>query len=174
MTGIGGRLVVWFPCRLGLTGLIISAVASSVALAQSDEVSEQIWVDYNQRWTWPSSFEIYGDAGVGTALGSQEWGRIIVRPGVRGNVGAFRLSGGIGSFYTANRDAPDGWEIRPFQGIAATWPSSRIRLDHYLRLEERFEFETDNWDLAASLRMRYRLQIQFYGAVSVVGHFGVS
>ena len=80
MTGIGGRLVVWFPCRLGLTGLIISAVASSVALAQSDEVSEQIWVDYNQRWTWPSSFEIYGDAGVGTALGSQEWGRIIVRP----------------------------------------------------------------------------------------------
>jgi hypothetical protein len=139
----------------------VAAAASSVARAQDEEVSTQLWADYNQRWTWPSSFEIYGDVGARTELRSQGWGRIILRPGVRGTVGAFRLSGGIGSFYTANQDAPNGWEIRPFQGIAATWPSARVRLDHYLRLEERFEFETADWTLEASLRLRYRLQIQF-------------
>jgi hypothetical protein len=58
------------------------------------------------------------------------------------------------------QDAADRWEIRPFQGISATWPRSPIRLDHYLRLEERFEFETTGWTLDASLRIRYRLQTQ--------------
>ncbi len=139
----------------------ITAAASSVARAQSDEVSEQLWVDYNPRWTWPSGFELYGDVGARTEFGSQGWGRIVVRPGVRGPVGPFRLSGGVGSFYTANTDAADRWEIRPFQGISATWPSSPFRLDHYARLEERFEFRTTDWNLDASLRFRYRLQTQF-------------
>jgi hypothetical protein len=129
--------------------------------AQDEEVSPQIWVDYNPRWTWPSGFEVYGDVGVRTELRMNGWGRLVVRPGVRGSVGAFRISGGVGSFYTANEDAADRWELRPFQGVAATWPSSRIRFDHYLRVEERFEFETTDWNLDASLRIRYRLQTQF-------------
>jgi len=143
------------------TALGMASALSSVAHAQDDEVSQQIWVDYNPRWTWPSGLELYGDVGLRTELGETGWGRIVIRPGLRGPVGPFRLSGGVGSFYTANEAAADRWEIRPFQGISATWPSKRIRLDHYLRLEERLEFEMADWTLDASLRLRYRLQAQF-------------
>ncbi len=133
----------------------------SFAHAQDDDVSTQIWMDYNARWTWPSGLELYGDVGLRTELERTGWGRFVLRPGVRGTVGSFRLSGGVGSFYTANEIATDRWEIRPFQGISATWPRSPIRLDHYARFEERFEFETADWTLDASLRFRYRVQTQF-------------
>ena len=134
---------------------------SSVARAQDNEISKQLWVDYDPRWTWPSGLELYGDVGLRTELESTGWSRFVIRPGVRGPVGPFRLSAGVGSFYTANETAADRWEIRPFQGIAATWPSSPIRFDHYLRAEERFEFEMADWTLDASFRLRYRLQTQF-------------
>jgi len=153
--------VPWPHRIVRLAVLAVAATLSSSVLHAQEEVSPQIWLDYNPRWTWPSGFEVYGDVGVRTELLQNGWGRIVVRPGVRGTLGSFRLSGGVGSFYTANQDAADRWEIRPFQGIAATWPSSRLRLDHYLRVEERFEFETTDWTLDASLRIRYRLQIQF-------------
>jgi hypothetical protein len=99
---------------------------------------------------------------VRTALGANEWVRFVARPGVRGPVGPFRLAGGIGTFYRLNKTIADHLEIRPFQGIAATWPNTRrLRLQHYLRLEERFEWETADWTLAASLRTRYRLQLDY-------------
>jgi hypothetical protein len=126
-----------------------------------DDVSTQIWLDYNPRWTWPSGLSLYGDVGVRTELNENGWGRIVVRPGVRGPIGrGFDLSGGIGGFYTANELAADRLEIRPFQGIKTTWPRKALPLDHYVRLEQRFEFETADWRVDASLRVRYRLQTQ--------------
>jgi hypothetical protein len=138
--------------------------ASSVAAAQEEEsgVSEQLWIDYNPRWTDPSHREIFGDIGVRTVLGDNEWVRFVARPGIRGPVGAFRLAGGIGFLYRLNKSGADVLEVRPFQGIGATWPRLKwIRLQHYVRLEERFQWETDDWSLTTSLRARYRLQTEF-------------
>jgi hypothetical protein len=130
--------------------------------AQDDDISQQIWLDYNPVWTLPDSLELYGDVGVRTELGQQGWGKIVVRPSIRGSVGKFRWSGGIGGFFTGNVSAPDGIEIRPFQGITATWPRRRIfHIEHYARLEERFEWETDTWNSDQSLRFRYRLQTRY-------------
>jgi hypothetical protein len=130
--------------------------------AQDDDVSEQIWLDYNPVWALPDSLELYGDVGVRTELGEQGWGRVVLRPSIRGPVGSFRWSGGIGGFFTGNESIANRFEIRPFQGIAATWPRRRIfHLEHYVRLEERFEWETDTWSLDASLRFRYRLQSRY-------------
>ncbi len=125
------------------------------------EVSEQLWFDYNPRWTDRSNREIYGDLGFRTVLGANEWVRFVVRPGVRGPVGPFRLAGGVGTFFTANKLTADRLEIRPFQGITAIWPNKRLRLNHYVRLEERLEWETNDWTLEASLRGRYRLQVDY-------------
>lgn len=125
-------------------------------------MSEQLWLDYNPRWTDPSNREIYGDFGLRTVLGDNEWVRFVARPGVRGPVGPFRLAGGVGVFYRLNNLAADRLELRPFQGIAATWPHwRRLRFQHYLRLEERFEWETADWALDFSLRGRYRLQLDY-------------
>ncbi len=142
--------------------LIAVVVAVSEASAQND-VSEQIWLDYNPRWTWPSGLELFGDVGVRTELAEQGWGRIVVRPGIRGTIGSgFRLAGGTGIFYTGGPNVPDELELRPFQGVSVTWPRGRVRLDHYARLEERFQFATATWSLATSLRFRYRLHTQIH------------
>jgi len=139
---------------------LLTLVGPHPAAAQ-DEVSSQIWLDYNPRLIWPSAFEVYGDVGVRTELENNGWGRLVVRPAVRGPVGMFRLSGGLGTFFTINDVASNRLEFRPFQGINWTWPSGRFPLDHYVRLEERLEFETNDWTLEASLRARYRLQTEY-------------
>jgi hypothetical protein len=125
-------------------------------------LSEQLWLDYNPRWTDPSHREIFGDLGVRSELGANDWVRFVVRPGVRGPVGPVVLAGGIGTFYRFNKRIADRLEVRPFQGIAVAWPRlRRLRLHHYLRLEERFEWETADWTTKISLRARYRLQVPY-------------
>jgi hypothetical protein len=147
--------------------LVRSAASLAVALALAsgaraqDDVSEQIWLDYNPSSSWPWG-QVYGDLGLRTEIGDQGWVRLVARPSVRGAVGhGLGLAGGLGFFYTENKDFPDNLEIRPFQGIYSTWPHKPIRLDHYARLEEQFVFETDDWTLDTSLRFRYRLQTQY-------------
>ena len=129
--------------------------------SQDSGVSKQLWLDYNARRAIRSDLELFGDVGARKAVGAQGTGRFLVRPGVRGPLGQFRWSGGVGAFFTENEITSDRIEIRPFQGIAATWPSRRVLgLDHYLRLEEQFE-----WGGAAgsdfALRLRYRLGTQY-------------
>ncbi len=164
--------------RFALVVAELGATAPPTPASAQDEVSSQLWLDYNPRVIWPSSVELYGDIGLRTELESNGWGRLVVRPGVRGPVGPVRLSGGVGTFYTNNQDVANLLEFRPFQGVAWTWPAGRsVSLDHYVRLEERFEFETDDWNLDASLRVRYRLQTDYrFGALQtgaswrLIGH----
>ena len=141
--------------------VFLMLAAASPLSAQDDNLSEQLWLDYNPRWVLASNWELFGDIGFRTELGAQDWNRVVVRPSVQGPVGSFQLSGGVGGFFTNNKTLANRTEIRPFQGIAATWPSRRILgLEHYLRLEERFE-----WGGAAgsnvSIRLRYQLQTQY-------------
>ena len=43
-----------------------------------------------------------------------------------------------------------------------SWPRRRVlHIEHYVRLEERFEWETNAWSLDTSLRLRYRLQTRY-------------
>jgi hypothetical protein len=147
-----------------ITTMVLMLVTPCLAGGQEGEagVSEQFWLDYNPRWTDESGREIFGDVGLRTLLGSDDWLRLVVRPGVRAPVGPFRLSGGLGTVYRINREGADKLELRPFQGIAATWPKGhRLRLQHYLRLEERFVWETSDWKDDISLRARYRLQTDY-------------
>ena len=142
--------------------VLVSVPGAISGQVEEGDVSEQIWLDYNPVWALSSSLELYGDIGVRTELRERGWGRVVVRPSIRGPVGSFRWSGGIGGFFTGNETAADRIEIRPFQGIAATWPRRRIfHLEHYVRVEERFEWETDGWSLDASLRFRYRVQTRY-------------
>lgn len=73
------------------------------------------------------------------------------------------LHGGIGFFFTNNLKDPNRLEIRPFQGIKLTWPNRpRIKIQHYVRLEERFDLETTNWDNTFGLRFRYQAEMVLF------------
>jgi hypothetical protein len=66
----------------------------------------------------------------------------------------FHLGSGI--FYTNNIDYPDLTELRLFQGVNVQWPTFRkLRLRHYVWLEERFQF-IDNIS-SCNIRARYMI-----------------
>lgn len=144
--------------------LFLLPTGTSLLFAQSNsEVSRQLWLDYNPSFyiTVPT-LQAFGDVGLRKEGGGTEWWRIVVRPGVKYALGSgFFLAGGVGSFLTINEGTDDRWEIRPFQAVATQWPRGNIAVDHYVRLEERFEFNTADWSSDISVRGRYQLGVSF-------------
>jgi len=145
-------------CRLLLVACVVCGLYLPVQA--QDDVSKQLWIDYNRGREVKDNLEFYGDFGLRTELEKSGWGRFVARPGLRGPWGPFWWSAGLGGFYTANQYASDRLEIRPYQGLSATWPKGHFPLHHYFRLEQRFDFNTSNWNVTTSLRFRYRIQIQ--------------
>lgn len=150
--------------RIGLA--LLFCLGSRTAAAQQEvppfefnDVSPQLWLDYVPSVFLKENLELYGDIGVRWEIESSGWWRLVVRPGLRSCLGnGICFMGGVGSFFTFNEIVPDTWEIRPFQGASTTWPNWRfLPLNHLVRLEERFDFNTANWASNISLRLRYRL-----------------
>lgn len=152
-----------FALRISVAAAALTALAPGPVLGQSqNDVSPQLWVDYNPSWRASPKFELYGDIGARTELESDGWWRFVVRPSVRYQLNReVQLSGGVGSFYTWNDLISDRWELRPWQGVRATWPRIPVPVEHFLRFEERFDFNTRTWESLNSLRMRYRLRSYF-------------
>ncbi len=145
---------------VAVVATVLTALHAGPAAGQSQhDVSPQLWVDYNPSWRATPKLEVYGDIGARTELESGGWWRFVVRPSVRYQLHRdVRLSGGVGSFYTWNDIIADRWEIRPWQGVSGTWPRAPLPIEHFLRFEEQFDFNTRTWESLNSLRMRYRLR----------------
>jgi len=160
--------------------LILFQVKHGCLLAQSDlednSLTNQLWTDINFSYQLTERSNFLGDIGFRT-VSPHEWNRYIIRPEFRYRVPnrilknlklKKELIGGIGFFYTSNFNAPNRLEIRPFQGFRLDWPDRpRIRIRHFVRLEERFEMNTDGWKNTFGLRLRYlaELTIKFRGDI---------
>lgn len=142
--------------------LFLTFVMPDVASAQDldvDDVSPQIWADYNPEIQLKSRLQLYGDAGVRTELKESGWWRLVLRPGVRYTVNdRIWIAGGVGNFITFNDLFENRWELRFFQGVALDWPKEKFPLQHYVRLEQRFDFNTETWESLNELRLRYRIR----------------
>lgn len=131
-------------------------------------ITPQLWLDYNPTFSVSEKVDLYGDIGM-RSLFPNEWYRFVVGSSVRYKLSKIlfkklyykeELHAGIRFFFTANKSASDRLEIRPFQGYKLFWPNRpRIVLQHYLRLEERFDIVTSNWSNTFGLRFRYRVKM---------------
>ena len=136
--------------------------------------TEQIWLEYNPDFSLSEKMDVYGDIGARTVF-PNEWYRFVVGPCVRYKRPKLILNElyykeelhfGIRFFFTTNKSFSNRLEIRPFQGYRLAWPNRpRIVLQHYVRLEERFDIETSNWINTFGLRVRYmaELTLKFKG-----------
>lgn len=131
--------------------------------AQSlSEVSKQIWVDVNPAYHFDKDFRLFGDVGLRSELEDDAWWRLVVRPSAGGKLGGiFYYTAGLGNFFTFNNLIDDRWEIRPFQGLHFTLHPLKIPMRNYIRLEERFDFNTNTWESVNSLRLRYQLTFSY-------------
>lgn len=145
--------------------------------AQNEEdtnLTQQIWLDYNPDFSISEKLDGYGEIGART-LFPYEWSRIIAGASVRYKRPKLILKNlyykeelhfGIRLFFTANKSISNRFEIRPFQGYKLSWPNRPfIVLQHYVRLEERFDIETSDWINTFGLRLRYeaKLTLKFKG-----------
>ena len=143
--------------------LVASVLLAAPALAQKEEtaVDQQLWVDLYNHYYVSDKLEYYGDAGGRVLLEEPEWAQFYLRPAVRYHYRPIlEFHGGVGLAYTFNADVQsDLLEIRLFQGMKIGWPTlGRLRLVHYVRVEERlFLFTDEAWARDFQLRVRYRL-----------------
>ncbi len=147
---------------LGLL-LVVSLSRQHHALAQEQErvTDEQLWGDLYGHYYISDKLEFYGDVGLRLLLEDPSWTQFYIRPSVRYHYRPIlEFHGGLGLALTNNADVQsDKLEIRPFQGVKVGWPTlGGLRLVHYVRLEERLFFFTDEaWAHDFQLRFRYRL-----------------
>ena len=155
--------------RIQLFVLLI--FSAHLLLAQDIEdksITEQLWFDYNPDFSLSEKLDGYGEIGARTVF-PNEWHRFVVGPSVRFKRPKLiwpklyykeELHFGIKFYFTANKSVSNRLEIRPFQGYKLSWPNRPlIVLQHYVRLEERFDIETSNWINTFGLRLRYRVKL---------------
>lgn len=154
--------------RAGAASTVACAVLAGTPIfggceaAGQSGTARQLWVDYNPSLALGSSYDLVGEAGWRTRLGERGWSRYTLRAHVRQRDGGLEWAAGASTFYTRAASGSDVVELRPFQGLRTRWPNGRfLRIDHYLRAEERFLWG-GSWDGAdVSLRLRYRLQTEW-------------
>lgn len=103
----------------------------------------------------------YVDTGLRKQLEDQGYLRLVLGPGAEYYVNEFKIAVGVGNYLTLNEVISDRWELRPYQSASVVWPKRRISLDHRVRLEERFDFNTESWNSINSLRGRYRFRLMY-------------
>ena len=72
------------------------------------------------------------------------------------------LSGGLSIYHTNNFDSNNTIEIRPSQSFTLIWPNAkRLKIDHQVKLEERFEIDTEDRSDTFGLRLSYKFTMTF-------------
>ena len=145
-------------CLFLISFLLFSQIEN--VTAQDDPVNTtQIWLFWHYNHLFKPGFRYIHDIGYRQETPHDSWTRIHYRPGVQYSVGSIvDLTGGVGFWYTFQKDLPNTFEIRPWQGVKVNWPHlGRIDFDHYARLEERFNLDlVDAGQWTFALRGRYR------------------
>jgi hypothetical protein len=148
---------------LAVTCSLMLATFASPAWSQSGTgLSEQIWIDVNPSYYFDPHKKLYASLGVRRELEDDGWWRLVIQPGYRTKA-TQRLffSAGLENLFTFNPSSANQWELRPVQSLDLAWPRGQLPLRHRLRLEERFDFNTETWSTKISLRLRYKLNAAY-------------
>lgn len=154
---ISNHFGLYFILLLAL--IFTNCIKAQTDNANMDNTNHQLWIDFYPHFYINDKFEYYGDAGYRTMLQENIWHWVFARPSVRYHPKELiELHGGVGFFYTFNIKNVNRFEIRPWQGFLLKWPTwEKVSFKHYIRMEERVSFLTNNWSMSFSLRMRYKI-----------------
>jgi len=124
-------------------------------------ITHQVWLDYHKYYKFKPEWELFGDIGYRFIPKDFEWQTFLVRPSIRYFASSrWEVMGGVGFFQTFNKDLPNSFEIRPWQGVRLKWPSFEpIFFSHYVRLEERIYFPQEA-QVEFNFRFRYRIGVK--------------
>ncbi len=128
---------------------------------KSQEVDNQLWINYALTVPVTSNFSYGGDAGFRGFISNQDWNQILVRPTATYRFNqTIGIAGAVALFSTFNRDVENLYEFRIHQDFNIRWPDLTVlSLFYRLRIEERFFFYEDLPN-DFNLRIRYLVGIE--------------
>lgn len=171
--------MIRFKTCYNIVLILVLFFLSNKNFAQDDNnnnVTNQFWFDFNPSHKISEKVGVYGSVGFRT-ISPHAWNRYWLKPAIKYKRPKFMLKklkykeelhGGIEMYFTDNKGSVDRLEISPFQAYQLSWPNrTRIEIKHFIKLEERFEIETDDWINTFGLRLSYEasLIIKFQGDV---------
>jgi len=144
---------------------LLTTLLLVLSLHGADETGKQLWLDVNPRWYSKGDLKVTGVFGVRQSLNKKEWTRYVVKPSVAYSLShGFDVGAGLGINYTDSIDVdnitiPDRFAVIPFQGLNYIYLlTKKWKFNAYLRLEEKFDYDTIDWESRNSLRVRLRLR----------------
>ena len=141
--------------------ITVFLIAFKISVYAQDEPSDfQTRIDYrtvytiNDIWAYDGT---YGLSGFGSNDNSR---RVFVNPAfVYNALKNTDMHFGLRFDYTSERDVTNTFGIRPWQGVRFVWPKIEfIVFSHYIRLEERFTWGTEDGSFDFLLRARYQIK----------------
>lgn len=133
------------------------------ASLQANDNKQQIVLEVYPQWYSDEDYTIQGNVGIEKVFESNDWIKYYLKPSISYALdNRWALHGGLGAYYTDNENDNDNLEIRPFQGISHFHRySEKWKLSTYLRVEERFQYDTDTWDKENTVRLRLRFRSDY-------------
>ena len=135
------------------------------AMGQNEsQTNSQIWVEALVDNAFGAKWDMWVD-GSYRKINTEDFNywRATIRPNIKWKaLPRLDVRAGIGGFYTDYEEDDKTLEIRPWEGIALSWPKlKRLRFVHLVRFEQRFVYEMTNWTYDYSNRLRYQLSTRF-------------
>ena len=161
----------FFKCS-GIFAFLAMLLATPLVGQETETTvtTRQLWLDYNQKWGLSNRMAIGGSGGIKT-ISTDQWNRFYLKPEFVYSVPKFMLKqlkykeallGGVELYYNQNHDGVDVVEFTPFQAYSLTWPNrKRLDIRHYVKLKERFQFDTKDWNNSFGLKLSYELSFTF-------------
>ena len=136
----------------------------------SDDVDNQVWLDWVAYRLPSENFQFMGDAGFRFLVGGG-WKKYIVRPSLQKGINEWLdLFGGLGFFYTVQKGLSNTLEIRPWIGARVYWywdTFRKLRFSDYFRIEDRFVINTQSSGTSNSIRLRNKIS----ASIPITAHY---
>jgi len=122
-------------------------------------VNHKLWLDFYPHLHINDKFQFYADIGFRVLLTNDKWARVYGRPSLLYHLDStFVLHGGLGAFIEVSKVVSNRFELRPWRGVQIKWPNfKRLKFNHLVRLEERFNFLLQDEVFESELRLRARV-----------------
>jgi hypothetical protein len=130
---------------------------------QAEDRAQAIALEVYPQWYSHEDFVVQGNIGIEKAFQSSNFAEFYTKTSVAYALNEkWSLHGGLGLHYTDYKAEDNNFEIRPFQGVSHfILLTEKWNLSSYLRLEERFQYNTNTRDREDTLRLRLRFRTTY-------------
>ena len=158
---IHNKDIIFSLQKITISILLVLCFTSSILQAAEEE--DVVALEFYPQWYSQEDYAVQGNIGIEKDFRSNDWIEYYTKPSISYALdGNWGLHGGLGLYYTDNKDSDNNFEIRPFQGISHFYPlTEKWKLSTYFRAEERFQYNTNTRDKDTTLRLRLRFRTDY-------------